>query len=137
MTTAREGVHTLIPYLICKDAARAIEFYTRALGAVEIERIDEGDKIGFAALLIGDSRLLLSDDFPDYAVYDPAHYGGSPVAINIYVASDVEVEAWVERAVAAGMTIVRPLSDASNMIRNAVLQCPYGHRWFFTRRRWT
>lgn len=136
MTAMPEGIHTLVSYLICKDAASAIDFYSRAFGATEIERIEEGDKIGFAALLIGDSRLLLSDDFPDYEVYDPSHYGGTPVAINIYLENDSDLEFWVERATAAGMTVIRPLSDASNVIRNAILRCPYGHRWFFTRRIW-
>ncbi len=137
MTAQPDNIHTLIPYLTCKDAASAIDFYSRAFGATEIERIVEDDgRIGFAALQIGDSRLMLSDEFPEIEVYGPAHYGGSPVAINIYLATDAEIESLVERAIKAGMTVIRPLTDADNMIRNTIMRCPYGHRWFITRRIW-
>jgi PhnB protein len=129
------GHHTVTPYLTVHGAAEAITLYTRAFGAVETRRItgDDGHgntTIGFAELQIGDSRLMLSDEYADGDVYAPPHYGGTAVAIHLYVE---DVDAWAARALEAGLTVVRPVADQDGLnIRNGIFECPFGHRWFIT-----
>lgn len=125
-----EGQHTVTPYITVNDAVNAIEFYKKAFGATEMMRIVETDgRIGHAEIQIGDSRLMLSDEFPEIGVQSPRTLGGTPVAIHLYV-EDVDV--WAERAINAGMKVTRPVADQGNNIRVGIFQCPYGHRWFIT-----
>ncbi len=124
----REGYHTVTPYLTVSDAASAIEFYKQAFGATEIHRIvGEDGKIGFAALQIGDSRLMISDEFPEIGVRGPRSLGGSSVGIHLFVE---DVDAWADRAIAAGAKVLRPVADQGTDLRNGIFQCPFGHRWF-------
>ncbi len=75
-----------------QDAARAIEFYKSVFGAVELFRLTAGpDKIAHAELQIGDTRIMLADEFPDMDALGPGHYGGSPVSLLIYVPDSEEV----------------------------------------------
>src|SRR5689334_19027262 len=95
-----EGQHTVTPYITVNDAVNAIEFYKKAFGATEMMRIVETDgRIGHTEIQIGDSRLMLSDEFPEIGVQSPRTLGGTPVAIHLYVE---DVDAWAERAVNAG-----------------------------------
>ena len=120
----------LFPYLVVKGAAQAIEFYTRAFQARELYRLEMGPKIGHAELRFADVTIWLADEFPDAGFLGPN--GGSPVSIVIYVP---DVDAVVERAVAAGATLERPIRDEFYGDRTGVLRDPFGHRWLFHARR--
>ena len=86
-----DGYHTVTPYLIVKDAAAAIEFYKKAFGATEVMRLaDPGGKIGHAEVRIGDSAVMLADEFPEMGARGPQAFGGSPVSLALYV-EDVDV----------------------------------------------
>jgi PhnB protein len=116
------------PYLCCKDAARAIDFYTRAFGATETMRLAEPGtgKIGHAEIKIGEALIMLADEYPDHGVLSPATIGGSPVSIHLYVR---DVDATVRQAADAGATVQRPPTDQFYGDRSASLQDPFGHRW--------
>lgn len=122
-----EGYHTATPYLCCKGAADAIEFYKKALGAVETVRMKGPDgKIGHAEIRIGDSHIMLADEHPQMGVYGPQHYGGSPITVVLYVES---ADKTVNQAVAAGAKITRPLQDQFYGDRTATITDPFGHQW--------
>ncbi len=124
-----EGYHSLTPTLIVNDAAAAIEFYTRAFGAVELYRMPapDGQKLWHAEIQIGDSRVMLGDEFPEMGdVRSPASLGGSPVGLHLYVE---DADAAVQRAVEAGATVTMPLMDTFWGDRYAKLTDPFGHRW--------
>jgi PhnB protein len=116
------------PYLCCKDAAKAIEFYVNAFGATEKMRLAERDgRIGHAEIQIGEAAIMLSDEYPQMGVRSPQSLGGSPVAIHLYVE---DVDAMVARAEKAGATVIRPVADQFYGDRSGVLTDPFGHRWF-------
>ncbi len=122
-----DGYHALTPYLIIKGAASAIEFYKKVFGATELFRIGEpGGKIGHAELKIGDSVVMLADEFPEMGAKGPHTIGGSPVRILMYVE---DVDDVVTRAVAAGAKVVRPVEDQFYGDRAGGLEDPYGHYW--------
>lgn len=122
-----EGFTDVTPYLTCEGADKAIAFYEKAFGAVEVARLDGPDgKIMHAELRIGNAMLMLSDDFPDFGSFGPQALKGSPVMIHLYV--DDADAAW-ERALAAGATVVMPLDDAFWGDRFGMLADPFGHRW--------
>jgi PhnB protein len=123
-----EGYHTVTPYLIVKGAARAIDFYVRAFGAKELFRMAQPDgRVGHAELQIGDSRVMLADEYPEIGAKSPQAYGGSAVTIHLYVP---DVDAVVERAVAAGAQLTRPVADQFYGDRNGGVTDPFGHAWF-------
>lgn len=80
-----KGYHSLTPYLCVAGAARAIEFYKKAFGAQELMRMEHGDKVGHAEIQIGDSRVMIADEFPDIGFLGPGSFGGSPVYLHLYV----------------------------------------------------
>jgi PhnB protein len=122
-----DGYHTIIPYLSIKGAAAAIEFYKKAFGATESMRIAQPDgRIGHAELQLGDSRVMLADEFPEMDFRGPLSVGGSPVHIHMYVEG---VDAVVSRAVAAGAKVVRPVQDMFYGDRAGTVADPYGHVW--------
>jgi PhnB protein len=125
---AAEDPLTLTPYIIVKDAAKAIRFYIDVLGAVENFRLTEpgSGKIGHADLRIGDGQLLLADEYPDWGALCPASVGGTPVSLHLYVA---DVDAVVKRAAAAGATVLRQPKDEFFGNRGAMIMDPFGHRW--------
>src|SRR5438477_12871988 len=103
------GYHTLMPYLIVNGAAKAIEFYKTAFGAIEVMRIGgPGGKIGHAELKLGDSTLMLADEFPEMDARGPQSIGGTPVGLAIYVE---DADAVTARALSAGATVLRPIQD--------------------------
>ena len=122
-----EGYHTVTPYLAVEDAARAIEFYTQAFGAKEVVRMDApGGKIGHAELEIGDSRIMLSDPFPQSSSKPPKDLGGTSFSVMMYVE---DVDAAFKRAVDAGATVSMELSDMFWGDRFGSVTDPFGHSW--------
>ena len=122
-----EGFHSITPHLVCAGAADAIEFYKKAFGAVEMSRMPgPGGKIMHAELRIGDSPIMLADDFPDYGSNGPLALKGTPVYIHLYV-RDADV-AW-EQALAAGAQPVMPLADMFWGDRYGQVVDPFGHKW--------
>src|SRR5438093_8481374 len=121
------GYPVVTPYLCVRGAAGAIGFYTAMFGAVERMRMPQPDgTIGHAEIMIRDSVVMLSDEFPDMGVLGPQSLGGTPVTLNIYVD---DVDAVVERAVAAGSTLDRPVEDRFYGDRSGQIVDPWGHRW--------
>jgi PhnB protein len=122
-----EGYHTVTPYLAVDDAARAIEYYTQAFGAKELVRMDApGGKIGHAELEIGDSRIMLSDPFPQASTRPPKELGGSSFSVMMYVE---DVDAAVKRAVDAGATVTMEPADQFWGDRFGTVTDPFGHVW--------
>jgi PhnB protein len=123
-----EGYHSVTPYLILSGAGDAIAFYKRALGAEEVMRLaDPGGKVHHAEISIGDSRIMLADEHPEIQALSPKTVGGSPVSIHLYVE---DVDRAVERAVAAGAKLVRPVADQFYGDRVGGIEDPFGYRWF-------
>lgn len=128
-----QGYHTVTPYLIINQAAKAISFYMKAFNAKEIARIEyPKGRIRYAELKIGDSKIMLTEASSIRNMYSPQHLHGSPVFISLYVK---DVDAMVKRAVAAGAKLLQPVE---NMYyggdRSADLEDPYGHKWFISTR---
>jgi PhnB protein len=125
-----EGYHSVTPYLCVSDAARAIEFYKEAFGATEIMRMEApGGKIGHAEIQIGDSRVALADEMPEMNFRGPQTLGGPSSHFMIY---DEDVDARVERAVAAGAKLVRPVKDQFYGDRSGSVEDPFGHHWWIS-----
>ena len=123
----------LTPYVIVKDAAKAIDFYKKAFGATEAMRLSEpGGRIGHAEIRIGDAPIMLSDEYPEMDVRSPQSLGGSPVLIHLYVD---DVDALASRAVAAGAKLLRPVADQFYGDRSGTLTDPFGHRWMIATRK--
>jgi PhnB protein len=122
-----EGYHSATPYLTVDDSARAIEFYKKAFGATEKMRMPgPGGKTMHAEVQIGDSRIMMSDEFPEMGGKSAASLGGSPVTIMLYVE---DVDAVVAQAVAAGATLTHPVVDKFYGDRSGGLKDPFGHKW--------
>jgi PhnB protein len=122
-----EGFHTVTPHLVCAGAADAIAFYKQAFGAVESGRMDGPDgKVMHAELRIGDSPIMLADEFPEYGSCGPKALKGSPVAIHLYVP---DADAVWEQALAAGAEVLMPISDTFWGDRYGQVTDPFGHRW--------
>ena len=121
------GYGAVTPYLSVRGAAQAIEFYKKAFGAKEIMRMPgpEG-KLGHAEIRIGDSRVMLSDEYEPMAFLGPQSRGGTTVHIHLYVR---DVDATVARATAAGAKVVRPVQDQFYGDRTGSIEDPFGHLW--------
>lgn len=122
-----DGYQRITPYLIIRGAERAIEFYKSVFGAAELMRLPafEG-KIGHAELRIGDSVVMLADEFPEMGALSPQTVGGSPVGLLLYIE---DVDAVVARAVAAGATLKTPVEDKFYGDRSGTIVDPFGHVW--------
>ena len=122
-----EGYHTVTPYLCVRGAAQALEFYQRAFGAVELMRIAQPDgRVGHAEIRIGDSHIMLADEFPEYGHRSPQSIGGSPVSIHLFVE---DVDAMARQAIAAGAKVLRPVADQFYGARLGMFADPFGHIW--------
>ena len=122
-----DGYHTLTPFLTVRDAARAIEFYKQAFGAVERGVMKGPDgKIMHAELKIGDSIIMLSDEFPEFGSVSPQTIGGSGMGLHIYLDG---VDAAFDRAVKAGAQVEMPVMDQFWGDRYGKLKDPFGHKW--------
>jgi PhnB protein len=123
-----DGYHSITPYLVVNDAAAAIDFYKRAFDAKETYRHPgpDGKSIVNAELKIGDSIVLLSDEFPHGGCRSPNSIGGSAVTLHIYTE---DVDKVFNQAVNAGATIVMPVMDMFWGDRYGQLKDPFGHIW--------
>jgi PhnB protein len=122
-----EGYHSLTTYLAVENAAEAIEFYKRAFGARESLRMPGPDgSIGHAELDIGDSKLMLSDPFPQSTVRPPGEVGGTTASVFMYVE---DVDAVVKQAVDAGATVTMEVADQFWGDRFGTVADPFGHVW--------
>ena len=130
-TTAQavpKGYHTVTPSLVVAGAAKAIEFYKKALGAEEKSRFPAPDgTLMHAEIRIGDSIIMLGDEMPEQGGRGPKSYGGSPVSLFIYL--DNVNAAW-KRALDAGAKVVMPLSDQFWGDRGGCIEDPFGHNWW-------
>jgi PhnB protein len=122
-----DGYHTLTPFLTVKDAARAIEFYKQAFGAEERGVMKGPDgKVMHAELKIGDSIIMLADEFPEFGVLSPQTSGGAGMGLHIYIDG---VDAAFDRAVKAGAQVEMPLAEQFWGDRYGKLKDPFGHHW--------
>jgi PhnB protein len=122
-----DGYHTITPHLIVNDGAKALDFYGKAFGAQERFRMPgPGGKVMHAEIQIGDSVLMLNDEFPEQGAKSPRSLGGSPVTIFLYVD---DVDAWHKRAAAAGCATKMPPTDMFWGDRYCQLSDPFGHNW--------
>ena len=122
-----DGYHSVTPYLIVDGAAKAIAFYRQAFGAEELVRMDApGGRVGHAELQVGDSRIMLADEFPEMGAKGPKSVGGTPVHLLLYVN---DCDAVFARAVGAGATAKKPLADQFYGDRSGTVEDPFGHSW--------
>ncbi|MFN3944383.1 MAG: VOC family protein [Allosphingosinicella sp.] len=121
-----EGYHSVTPYLIVDRAEEAIRWYCAAFGAETLLTMPMGDKIGHAEIRIGDSVIMLSDEWPDHGMLGPKARGGPTSSLMIYVEDS---DAAFDRAVKAGATAERPVQDQFYGDRSGTLLDPFGHRW--------
>lgn len=132
ITAAPAGYQAVTPYFAVRDAARAIEWYKHVFGASELYRIEESNgRLGHAEIQIGDTRLMLSDEYPEIDVVGPQSLGNTSVTFYLYVKNVDEI---VEQAQAAGATLLRPVADQSYGDRNGIIKDPFGHRWMIATR---
>jgi PhnB protein len=125
--TQPAGVPTITPYLSVRGAARAIDFYQRAFGAVELYRLDAGNGlVGHAEIRIGDSVILLADELSGSPQRSPSSLAGTSVAVRLFVD---DVDACFARALAAGGSQLRGVADQFYGDRNGALRDPFGHVW--------
>jgi PhnB protein len=121
-----EGYNSVTPYLVVDDAAKAIEFYKKAFGADEKFRMPMGDRIGHAEIKIGDSFVMLADEFPDMDHLGPKSRGGTTVSLLLYVN---DVDSAFKTAIDAGAKQLRPLENQFWGDRMGSLTDPFGHQW--------
>ncbi len=122
-----DGYPQVTPYLCVDGAAAAIEFYSQVLGARERMRMPGPDgRIGHAELQIGDSVIMLADEFPNMDARGPKAVGGTPVTISVYVK---DVDQVFERAIKAGARGLRPVENQFYGDRSGQFEDPFGHRW--------
>ncbi|MGQ0805407.1 MAG: VOC family protein [Actinomycetota bacterium] len=122
-----DGYPQVSPYLVVDDGAKAIDFYTKVLGATERTRMPApGGKIGHAELQIGDSVVMLADAFPDMGYESPKKIGGTPVTISVYVD---DVDKTFATALEAGAKELRAVENQFYGDRSGQFEDPFGHRW--------
>ena len=124
-----KGYNTITPYLVVKDAARAIEYYKNVFGATVVVRMDGPDgKVGHAELKIGNSHIMLADENPSMGAghTSAATVGGSPVSLYVYLPDVDEV---VKRATTEGAKLLKPVQDQFYGDRTGFIQDPFGHLW--------
>ena len=121
-----EGYHSVTPYLSVSNAGEALDWYRRALGATEVMRFEHEGKIGHAEIRIGDSIIMLSDEWPEGGHLSPRSLGGTPVSLHVYVD---DVDTAFARAIDAGATEERAVQDQFYGDRTGTFLDPFGHRW--------
>jgi PhnB protein len=127
VTPVPAGYHTITPYLIVNGAARAIDFYKKALGAVELFRLPTPDgKVGHAEIKVGDSIIMVADEMKEMGYLGPKARGGTSVFILVYVPN---VDATFKKALAAGGKVAKPLKDQFYGDRSGTFTDPFGHEW--------
>jgi PhnB protein len=128
MTVKRipDGYHSVTPYLVIQGAQGAIDFYKKAFGAEETVRMDHNGKIMHAEMKIGNSMVMLADEFPEMGHKSPQAYGGTPVSMMVYVD---DVDKTFGRAIEAGAKEKRPVTNEFWGDRMGTLSDPFGHVW--------
>ena len=122
-----DGMHTVTPHLICADGAAAIEFYKKAFNAVEVTRLPGPDgKLMHAMIRIGDSPVMLMDEFPDWGTFGPKSLKSTPVVIHLQVE---DADAMIKQAAAAGGKVTLPVSEMFWGDRYGQVEDPFGHLW--------
>jgi PhnB protein len=117
----------LMPHLVCAGAAKAIDFYKKAFGGVEMMRLPGKDgRLIHAAVEINGARVMLVDEFPEMGAKAPTTLKGTPVTIHLMVD---DVDAFTKRAVKAGAKVVMPVADMFWGDRYGIVEDPFGHRW--------
>jgi PhnB protein len=133
MQRVPHGYHSVTPYLAVDGAADAIAFYKKAFGATEVMRMPgPAGRVGHAEIEIGESRIMLADEYPDMNFRSPKAYGGTPVTLHLYVA---DVDAVARQAVAAGARELRPVKDQFYGDRSGSIEDPFGHVWHIATRK--
>jgi PhnB protein len=125
-----DGYHSVTPYLSIRGASDAIAFYKKAFGATELYRMNmPGGRVGHAELQLGDSRIMLADEFPDMpevVAKSPKSLGGTSFGLNIYLEN---VDARFKQAVEAGAVVKRPVQNQFYGDRSGTVEDPFGHVW--------
>ncbi len=122
-----QGMHTVTAHIVCEGASDAIAFYKKAFNAQELARLPgPNGKVMHAAIRIGDSVVMLMDDFPEWGSLGPKALKGSPVTLHLYV---TDVDASMKQAEAAGATVAMPVADMFWGDRYGQVIDPFGHRW--------
>jgi PhnB protein len=122
-----KGYHSVTPYLIVRGANAAIDFYEKVFGAKKLMAFQDGERIAHAELKLGDAHVMLADENTDMGILAPAPGQFPGVSVMLYLK---DADAAVERAVAAGSKVERPVADQFYGDRLGVVVDPYGHRWF-------
>ena len=122
------GYEGVTPYLICKNAEAAIDFYTRAFGAIELFRLGEPGMVGHAELKLGNSVIMLADECPEMGALSPDSIGGTPLTLMVYVE---DVDSFTDNAIAEGLKVMRPVQDQFYGDRSGQFKDPFGHQWCF------
>jgi PhnB protein len=126
--TIPDGYHSVQPYLHIRGAAEALEFYKKAFAATERMRMPQEDgRIGHAEIQLGDSVIMLADEFPEKEIYSPKHFGGSAVSIMFYAE---DCDATYKQALAAGAKSLREPADQFYGDRTAGVEDPFGFQWW-------
>jgi len=121
-----QGYHSLTPYLIVQNAHKAIDFYKKAFGAKEIYRMNApGEKIGHCELQIGDSKIMLADEFPNMGAVAPEE-GEKFISLLLYVENVDEI---FEKAIKEGAKVIKDLKNEFYGDRMGTLKDPFGHQW--------
>jgi PhnB protein len=123
-----DGYEGITPYLICRNAEAAIEFYKRAFGAEELLRIGEPGMVGHAEMKIGGAIFMMADEFPSMGARSPETIGGTAVSLYLYVE---DVDTFTEKAIAEGLKVLKPVSDQFYGDRSGHFEDPFGHQWGF------
>ena len=123
-----EGYHTIVPYLLVRNAAAAIDYYKKVFGAQEVDRFEMNGRIGHADLIIGDSHLMLADEHPEMGYVGPQSLGGTTFGLALYVDN---VDELFQRAVDAGAKVDpgMELKDQFYGDRSGTVIDPFGHKW--------
>jgi PhnB protein len=122
-----EGIHTITPHIVVRDAGRAAQWYVEALGAEERSRLPlPGGKLMYVELWFGDSAVRVADEFPEMGVLSPLSIGGTATVLHL---STIDVDPVWNRVVAAGAEILQPLSETFWGDRYGQVRDPFGHKW--------
>ena len=121
------GYRSVTPYMVAEGAAAAIEWYIKVYGARELMRLSAPEgKVGHAEIEIGDCRIMIADEAPEHDARGPKAFGGSPIAMHLYVA---DVDTVLARAAAEGGVLTRPATDMFYGDRSGTVRDPFGHIW--------